>query len=109
MSVILGVRVPRANTPFFHELWEMIEWRFYMSAPTSYPPIDILPFLKRLPERFASWKTACRELYQLQRGIVKKMLHPVKDRLARSEGNGCFMEILHQRAKEWDLDEEALL
>jgi hypothetical protein len=109
MSVILGVRMPRANTPFFLEIWKMVEWRVYMSAPTSYPPIDIFPFLKWLPERFASWKTACRELYQLQRGLLERMVQPVKDRLARDEGNGCFMETLYQRAKEWDLDEEALL
>jgi hypothetical protein len=80
-----------------------------MTAPTAYPPIDILPFLKRLPEPIAYWKKDCRKLFQDQRRLFQRMLRPVKDRLALDMGNGCYMETLHNRAKDWDLDEEALM
>jgi cytochrome P450 len=109
MSVMFGVRIPRTSTRAFVDFWNVMEKYIYLTAPTTHPPMDIFPILKYLPERFASWKRECREVRAEKRAHLSRVIKPVEERLAKGEENGSFMEVIYQRAKEWNLDEEAVL
>jgi hypothetical protein len=104
-----GNRIPRTTTPIAVEFWEMQEKWINLMAPGSHPPVDLIPILKKIPERFASWKAICSDVRNRQRKIYTRLLDQVERRMARGEGNGCFMETVSARAKEWNLDRENLL
>ena len=106
---MFGVRIPCSTTPVFRKYWELLERIAHVTTPTSHPPVNMVPILKLVPERFASWKTECREIRVLQRNIFGRMLRPVEERLAQGNGNGCYMETVKERADDWDLDSEAIL
>lgn len=69
MSITYGKRSPRyetrETTAFFHvqHLWEAV------LAPGAHPPVDLMPYLKYVPERWAPWKTLCKEIRKLQMGL----------------------------------------
>jgi hypothetical protein len=100
---VFGKRAPRFATKevtaFFHvqHIWE------YLLFPGSFPPVDQLPWLKYVPERFAKWKQVCREVQTLQRELYFGLLEETEK---RETENGCFMETIIQRADEWKLDRE---
>ncbi|KAG8997242.1 hypothetical protein FRB90_012552 [Tulasnella sp. 427] len=106
MSVLFGQRSPRFNTPateeFFHvqHLWE------HALEPGAHPPVDLLPILQKVPERFAAWKQLCTEVRRLQRKLYFGLLGEVEKRTARGEANGCWMETVCARAEEWGMDRE---
>ena len=61
--------------------------------------------MKYVPERFAKWKQACREVRDLQRELYFGLLEEAEKRPIE---NGCFMETLIKRADEWGLDREMI-
>ncbi|KIM35572.1 hypothetical protein M413DRAFT_32429 [Hebeloma cylindrosporum] len=109
MSVVYGTRIPRTTTPVAVDFWEFQEKWIDLLAPTSHPPVDMIPILKKVPERFAPWKTICKEVRAGQQKIYTRLLDQVERRMARGDGNGCSMEMVCARAKEWNLDSESLL
>ena len=104
-----GIRVPRSTTPIALEFWEMQEKWIDLTAPTSHPPVDLLPILKLVPERFASWKTICKDVKSRQQKIYPYLLGKVEERMASGQGNGCYMETVISKAKEYGMDHQSLL
>lgn len=109
LSVLFGKRAPQYSTKevteFFHSerLYEKI------LDPGAQPPVDMLPFLKYVPEWMgASWKGLCRELRQLRRSIFLGLLTELEERNSSGDYNGSCIEIVKARAKEWGLDKEQL-
>ncbi|KAF7377423.1 Cytochrome p450 [Mycena sanguinolenta] len=106
MSVIYGKRAPRYETPetiaFFnaqHE-WEAI------LEPGSTPPIDLIPILKYVPERWAKWKRDCTKTRKLQRDLYFGLLDETKERLSKGDENGSYMEEVLTRQEEFGMDRE---
>ncbi|KAF7328683.1 putative cytochrome P450 [Mycena sanguinolenta] len=106
MSVIYGKRSPRYETPetiaFFnaqHE-WEAI------LEPGSTPPIDLIPILKYVPERWAKWKRDCAKTRKLQRDLYFGLLDETKERLSKGDENGSYMEEVLTRQEEFGMDRE---
>jgi len=109
LSVLFGKRAPQFSTKevteFFHSehLFEKI------IDPGAQPPVDMLPFLKYVPEWMgARWKGLCRDLRQLRRGIFLGLLTEMEERNAMDDYNGSCMEIVKERSKEWGLDREQI-
>ncbi|KAG8896943.1 hypothetical protein FRB99_008554 [Tulasnella sp. 403] len=106
MSVLYGRRSPRFQTPattdFFHvqHLWE------HALEPGAHPPVDLIPSLQHVPEKFAAWKRLCTEVRTLQRKLYFGLLDEVEKRTGRGEANGCWMETVCERAQEWGMDRE---
>jgi hypothetical protein len=71
------------------------------------PPVDLIPILKYVPERWAPWKTICRKARELQRELYFGLLGEAEARLARGEETGCFMENLIQRQEELGMSRDA--
>ncbi|KAJ7677806.1 cytochrome P450 [Mycena polygramma] len=108
LSVLYGKRAPRYETPetstFFavqHE-WELV------LEPGAAPPVDLIPILKYVPARWAPWKRACALTRRLQRTLYFGLLDETKERLARGEGNGSYMEEVLARAEEFGMGREMM-
>ncbi|KAL0567075.1 hypothetical protein V5O48_014916 [Marasmius crinis-equi] len=104
MSVLYGKRSPRYESPettaFFtaqHE-WELL------LEPGATPPLDFLPFLRRVPERLAKWKSKVKQCRSHQRDLYFGLLDETKKRLEKGEENGCYMEEVIGRQKEFGMD-----
>ncbi|KAG8966557.1 hypothetical protein FRC03_011695 [Tulasnella sp. 419] len=106
LSVLFGKRAPQFSTPevtaFFHaqHLWE------HALEPGAHPPVDLIPILQKVPERFASWKSLCKEVRRLQQRLYFGLLEEVEKRTARGEANGCWMETVCERAEEWGMNRQ---
>ncbi|KAJ7176867.1 cytochrome P450 [Mycena filopes] len=106
LSVLYGKRAPRYETPettaFFnaqHE-WELV------LEPGATPPVDLIPILKYVPERWAKWKRDCAKTRKLQRDLYFGLLDATKERLRRGEENGSYMEEILTRQSEFGMDRE---
>ncbi|KAL0954810.1 hypothetical protein HGRIS_003756 [Hohenbuehelia grisea] len=103
MSVLYGKRSPRYETKeataFFEaqHLWELA------LEPGAHPPVDLLPFLNYIPERWAPWKQLCKETRKRQQALYFGLLEECEARMARGVENGCFMEEVIQRQVEFGL------
>ncbi|KAJ7234771.1 cytochrome P450 [Mycena haematopus] len=106
LSVLYGKRAPRYETPettaFFnaqHE-WELV------LEPGATPPVDLIPILKYVPERWAKWKRDCAKTRKLQRELYFGLLDETKERLSRGDENGSYMEEILTRQEEFGMDRE---
>ena len=105
-SVLFGTRCPRYETPtvtdFFHVhyLWERA------IEPGAHPPVDLLPILRYVPERWAPWKTLCREARRLQRKLYFGLLEQSEKRIRENDRNGCFMEDVLDKSEKLGMDRE---
>ncbi len=100
---MFGKRAPQFTTKevkaFFHvqHIWE------YLLFPGSFAPVDYLPFLKYFPTPLAKWKPVVKEVRDLQRELYFGLLDETE---RRKEDNGCYMETILSKAKEWGMDRE---
>lgn len=80
-------------------------------APGAHPPIDLIPVLKYLPEKWgASWKGICREVKKMQRELYFGLLQEVEDVIKEKEdsGTGAFIEEVLKRREEFGLTREMI-
>ncbi|KAJ8078284.1 hypothetical protein PM082_000490 [Marasmius tenuissimus] len=108
MSVLYGKRCPQYETPettaFFiaqHE-WELL------LEPGATPPLDLLPFLQKVPERWANWKRDVRQCRKHQRDLYFGLLDETKERMDKGEENGSYMEEVIRRQEEFEMDREMM-
>lgn len=106
MSIVFGRRSPRFETQATRDFFTCNQKWVHLLEPGNAPPVDLIPILKWIPERFAGWKQKCSEVRRLQRKLYFGLMDDVKERLARGDTNGCFMETVLERADEWELDRE---
>lgn len=108
MSVVYGIRSPRYETKEATAFFEMEKRWTQLMEPGAHPPVDLLPFLKYVPERWAPWKQACKHVRSLQRNLYFGLLDDCENRLRKGEGNGCYMEEVIERQDALGLDHELL-
>ncbi|KAK7052015.1 putative cytochrome P450 [Favolaschia claudopus] len=108
LSVLYGKRAPRyesrETTAFFEA---QREWHLVLE-PGATPPIDLIPILKYVPERWAKWKQDCAKTRQMQRTLYFGLLDETKERLGQGEENGCFMEEILARQVEFGMNREMM-
>ena len=83
----------------------MSEWTGLLT-PGATPPVDMIPILKSVPERWAKWKRDCRRVRNMQRALFFGLLDETKERLRAGEANGSYMEEVLARQEEFGLDWE---
>ncbi|KAJ7890000.1 cytochrome P450 [Mycena leptocephala] len=105
LSVLYGKRAPRYETPeitcFFNALHE---WRELLAGAT--PPVDALPILKYIPERWAKWKRNSKRVRTLQRELYFGLLEETKARLGCGEEDRSYVEEVLARREELGMDDE---
>ncbi|KAJ6590539.1 cytochrome P450, partial [Mycena vulgaris] len=60
MISIFGQRVSSSASPQMQRFYKILHQFLHIMVPGVYPPIDLLPVFKYLPERWAPWLAACR-------------------------------------------------
>ena len=76
--------------------------------PGNHPPIDMLPFLQKLPEFLASWKTEAREVRVLQRGLFIKLLEECEERVSAREETPFYMADILKSKESLGLEREQI-
>ncbi|KAJ7916679.1 cytochrome P450 [Mycena leptocephala] len=106
LSVLYGKRSPRYETPQTTAFFKaQHEWMLVLE-PGATPPIDMIPILKYVPERWAKWKRDCAKTRKLQRDLYFGLLDETKERLRKGEENGSYMEEILTRQEEFGMDRE---
>ncbi|KAG8911965.1 hypothetical protein FRC02_006233 [Tulasnella sp. 418] len=104
-SVFFGVRSPSMSLPEPQTFLRATEKVFQLSAPGAYPPVDLIPILHYLPDRFANyWKQKSEELRIAYEGLWSGLLSKAERKTEAGISTGCFIETLTARASEWNLD-----
>ncbi|KAG1869384.1 cytochrome P450, partial [Suillus subalutaceus] len=89
LSIAFGKRCPRPDTEEKRLFYEGVRLTVQVVS-TEGPPVDLLPILKYVPERWAPWKGICREARTLQRRLYFGLLEEAETRLARGESTSCL-------------------
>lgn len=104
-----GTRSPRnirgGIVSDFHEtlrMWELLV------QPGGHPPIDMIPALEHIPERWASWKTRSREIKRRQQKLYFGLRDKCQERIVQDRRNGCFIEDLLAQKEKLDLTDELI-
>ncbi|KAJ7665797.1 cytochrome P450 [Mycena rosella] len=106
LSVLYGRRAPRYETPETTAFFKVQhEWELLLE-PGATPPIDMIPLLKYVPERWAKWKRDCARTRKAQRAVYFGLLEESEERLRRGEENGSYMEGILTRQQEFGMDRE---
>jgi hypothetical protein len=108
-AILYGARGPQASSPDVYD-FHLVNRRF-MAALNMFAaaPVDIIPFLKHIPPQFSTWRKNAEEIQKLQSSFYARLVQKVRARLARGEGNDCFMEQAIHNAPEWGLENDAWL
>jgi hypothetical protein len=104
LSLLYGQRIPRLSTPEIVDLLDSISRIIEILEPGSHPPIDLIPVLKMIPERWASWKTEIKSIKLLYNKVYFGLLEKVERRLNQGTSTGCFMEAFIDKAPAIGLD-----
>jgi len=88
LSVLYGKRSPRYETPQTTAFFKaQHEWMLVLE-PGATPPVDMIPILKYVPERWAKWKRDCAKTRKLQRDLYFGLLGETGEGLREGEENG---------------------
>ena len=109
LSVAFGTRSPRniegGIVSEFHDTLKM--WELLLQ-PGGHPPIDMIPILEHVPERWASWKTRSREVKQRQQKLYFGLRDQCQERITQNRRNGCFLEDLLDQKEKLRLTDELI-
>ncbi|KAJ7359900.1 cytochrome P450, partial [Mycena albidolilacea] len=105
-SLLHGRRVPRyENEEATGFINVMNDWSALLELGAA-PPIDAIPILKLIPERWAKWKRECKRISNLQRARYFGLVEETRERMRRNQHNGSFMEDILERQSELGMDDE---
>ncbi|KAJ7444580.1 cytochrome P450 [Mycena galericulata] len=80
LSVLYGKRAPRFETLETTEFFRVEhEWELLLE-PGATPPVDMIPLLKLIPERWAKWKRDSKRVRTLQRALYFGLLDEAAER-----------------------------
>ncbi|KAG8949193.1 hypothetical protein FRC04_008991 [Tulasnella sp. 424] len=109
VSIVFGQRIPRHNSPLAATFRGNSEMLDYLLQPGNTPPVDLIPALKMVPERFAKWKTVCRTQREHIRSFYDGLVSMCEERMKRGDGNGCFVETLLERRESLGMTREMIM
>ncbi|KAG8910429.1 hypothetical protein FRC02_007210 [Tulasnella sp. 418] len=109
LSVFFGTRPTSASSPEREKFNSFAEGLLQLSTPGAYPPIDILPILRLIPDRFAKhWKRKCDELKCLHEDLWGGLAARAEKKVEAGIQTGSFYEQVLGRASEWNIDRKTI-
>lgn len=100
LSTVFGIRTPRFQHSLASEFLEIEHALEGFFEPGAIPPVDILPALKYIPERWAPWKKKCKELREQYLKLFSDLRDLCEIRVQSGKRNGCYLEdVLDQQEK----------
>ncbi|KAH8077890.1 cytochrome P450 [Cristinia sonorae] len=92
LSATFGVRCPRTDSKVLQEFSQIEHDWERLITPGHHPPIDLIPLLRYVPERWAKWKGISRDLEARFKRLYHGLVETCENRMEREEHNGSFME-----------------
>ncbi|KIO16333.1 hypothetical protein M407DRAFT_86131, partial [Tulasnella calospora MUT 4182] len=108
-AIVFGRRMPRANSYAAVTLHENSQVLDDLVKPGSTPPVDLIPILHYVPERWAKWKTLIRTQKERHRVFYDWLLSTVETRIAEGRGNGCLIETLLSKREQLGITREMIM
>ena len=108
LAITFGIRAPRHDSKLVQQFCNLEHDWEDLIAPGHHPPVDLLPILRYVPERWAKWKGVCREMRVRQDGYYFGLLDSCDVRMQKEKQNGCFMEHILQEKEKFGLTREAV-
>ncbi|EIN08308.1 cytochrome P450, partial [Punctularia strigosozonata HHB-11173 SS5] len=107
-SVLWGKRAPKIDSQDVAMVFEIAEAETQVYTPGKHAPVDLLPILKYVPERWAPWKGICRDLRELQMSFYTRLTNECKERMYSSQqvDTLCFMDAVVKRQQELELTDD---
>ncbi|THV01069.1 cytochrome P450 [Dendrothele bispora CBS 962.96] len=102
-SIVFGKRFPQYDCPEVEAIFKSVDASAVIFEPGAHPPVDQLPFLNYIPERWASWKRKAKWGNRLARRINFHLLGLCEERIQRGEENGCFLEGVIENQEKYGL------
>jgi hypothetical protein len=106
LSSVFGQRGAEFNSPNVRALYHVQDKFTSILAPGATPPVDAFPFLRYIPQCFASWKLRAKTIRAEQRSLYFALMEETRSKIAKGTANGCFMERLFQEQSKSGLDDE---
>ncbi|KAM0749101.1 cytochrome P450 [Meredithblackwellia eburnea MCA 4105] len=103
LSIAYGKRAPtfhgKDKSGFSVERFYTAAHKFnHLLEVGAAPPVDILPFLKYVPEALAGWKTNARKIKEeLDELYINIMFKEIKLKMEKGIHTGCWMEQIIER------------
>ncbi|KAG8926377.1 hypothetical protein FRC02_008940 [Tulasnella sp. 418] len=102
-----GTRIPNSKSPLntrYFKMWDDIS---HITEPGNTPPVDLMPILNYIPERFSGhWKARTQSIHDNLRSMLSDLLSAAQKRLNEGQPNGCFLEVMTENAQAWGLDDD---
>jgi len=108
LSVLYGKRAPQPTSSDVVDFFGVQHRWEHLMEPGAYAPVDLIPILKFVPERWASWKTEVKIVRHLQHKLYFGLLEQVEERMKEGMLNGCWMGTVIEKASVFGLDRETI-
>jgi hypothetical protein len=108
MSMLYGQHAGSLKDPMAAVLVESLAKFNKIMRPGETPPIGLIPALKYIPERWASWKTRAREVRGLQSKFAFTMMDTCEKRVQEGKANEGYIDAIIQRKADLGLTDEQL-
>nr|ALC79551.1 P450 monooxygenase [Ascochyta rabiei] len=99
LSSVFGIRGPEFSHPNIQHLYKVQDQFTAILETGATPPVDIFPWLKKLPSFLAPWRNWALAIRQEQRSLYFELLRGAKERVAAGAKRNCFMDKLLQESK----------
>ncbi|THU92382.1 cytochrome P450 [Dendrothele bispora CBS 962.96] len=102
-SIVFGKHFTHFDCPEMDAIFKSIHTGVKVLEPGAHPPIDQVPILNYIPERWAKWKRLAKRGNRLASHIYLHMLSICEQRIQRGEENGCFLEDIIKNKNQYEL------
>lgn len=106
--MLYGKRAPQSTTKEVVKFYEAQHSFELLAEPGSAPPLDLLPILQYIPERFARWKRLAKKVKGLHQELYFDLLDDVKHKIDNRMTNGCWMETIIERGPQLGLNRQQM-
>ncbi|PPQ71697.1 hypothetical protein CVT25_010509 [Psilocybe cyanescens] len=106
-SVVFGKPTPRYNSPdatLFHDYMR----HFSSATSPAAAPVDLVPILKYVPERWAPWKQLWRETRRLQQSLYFSLLEYAENKDDSVSGSKTLIKKILDRQTDFKLSREMI-
>lgn len=104
--MVFGIHCPEFDNSFLQDFISSMDMAVNLIKPGGLPPVELIPALKYIPERWAPWKQLCKEARGLQRRLCFGLLDVTINRIKDGRRTDCFMEYLLDHQEQYGLDYE---
>ena len=100
-NIVYGIRTPSVGSRHMKVLYEIMEMFSSIMEVGATPPVDILPILKYMPERFwKNWQTRAKKVGEAMGALYEKMVQRVLERRERIGNKNSMLDtVLDQQDK----------